>query len=56
MWPAHVTGAPSCDLLPLAGDAECHQLYIPPGHRTWGSLFVGSLLIVRWLVSLRSCR
>ena len=53
MWPAHVTGAPSCDLLPLAGDAECHQLYIPPGHGTWGllSFVVGSLLL-----STRSCR
>ena len=23
-----MTGAQSCDLLPLADDAECHQLYI----------------------------
>ena len=38
MWPAHITGAPSCDLLPLADDAECHQLYIPPTHRTCASL------------------
>ena len=41
----HITGAPSCDLLPLADDAECHQLYIPPRHRTWDLL----LLIVCWL-------